>query len=86
LETAVLRTAVFSLKEEKMKCIKVWKWDDAPAEYRQLSPHGGDEDWLAFIPESMKEEWIPWMEDGRGFGCDVSEHSVKGGIIRIGVH
>jgi hypothetical protein len=67
--------------------VRVWRFRDAPQEFRELSNHGGDEDWVAFIPESMKGEWFGWMDDGTPFGsCDVSEHSVEGGIIRIGAH
>ena len=71
--------------DEKM--IKVWQFDDAPKEYRDLSTHGGDEDWIAFIPECMKDDYIGWTEEGHSFGCcSVSEHKVNGGVIRIGSH
>ena len=71
--------------EEKM--IKVWSFEDAPQEYRDLSCHGGDEDWIAFVPESMKDDYIGWMEEGTSFGCcDVEEHVIKGGVVRIGAH
>lgn len=67
--------------------IKVWRWEDAPEGYKSLSDNGGDEDWIAFIPDSIKDKWIPWMEEGSSFGCcDVSEYKVPGGIIRIGSH
>lgn len=67
--------------------IKVWRFDDAPAEFRELSPHGGDEDWLAYIPEALGDEWIGWMEPGSAFGCcEVSSHSVQGGVVKIGAH
>ncbi len=29
------------------KAVVVWRFDEAPAELRVLSRHGGDEDWLA---------------------------------------
>jgi len=73
-----------------MSFIKVWRFHEAPEKYRQLSEHGGDEDWLAFIPKDIwlsEYEWIGWMEDGTAFGCcDVSTHMVDGGVIRIGAH
>lgn len=73
--------------KEHPNTIKVWKWQDAPEEFKALSNHGGDEDWVAFVPDSMKDEYIGWMEDGTHFGCcDVSEHSVPGGVVRIGAH
>jgi hypothetical protein len=71
--------------DEKM--IKVWSFYDAPQKYRDLSGHGGDEDWLAFVPECMKENYIGWMEEGTPFGrFNVEEHIVKGGVVRIGAH
>jgi hypothetical protein len=67
--------------------IIVWPFYDAPDEYMRLSPHGGDEDWLAFIPDRLSDRWIGWMEEGSSFGCSsVSEHKVEGGIVRIGAH
>ena len=68
--------------------IMVWKFSEAPLELRKLSSHGGDEDWLAILPASMKDDWIPWMESGSSFGCcDVSEHVLEDGrVVRIGAH
>lgn len=69
------------------RAILVWRFEDAPREYRDLSAHGGDEDWVAFVPDGLKDEWIPWMDSGSSFGCcDVSEHQVDGGVVRIGAH
>ena len=73
--------------EEKAKTIQVWKWEDAPQAFRKLSQHGGDEDWVAFVPQALKDETIWWMEEGTPFGvCDVYSYPVEGGIIRIGAH
>lgn len=67
--------------------IIVWPFDDAPQSYRDLSPHGGDEDWLAFVPTALVDAWIGWMEEGTAFGCaGVTQHEVEGGVIRIGAH
>lgn len=69
------------------KTIKVWRFDDAPEEYRALSTNGGDEDWIAFVPASLAADWIGWLEEGQSFGCCcVDEHKVAGGVIRIGCH
>jgi hypothetical protein len=72
------------------KTIRVWKFYDAPEELRALSPHGGDEDWLALIPAALRREreWYGWMESGTPFGvCDVSVHELAdGGEVRIGAH
>ena len=68
------------------KAIIVWRFSEAPEEYRKLSDNGGDEDWLAFLPEDMKSDYIPWL-DGETFGCcDTSTYPVVGGVVRIGSH
>lgn len=67
--------------------IVVWRFDDAPKEYQGLSPHGGDEDWLALVPSCMSGEIIGWLEPGSMFGrCDVSQHKVEAGTVFIGAH
>lgn len=90
LDCLALRLEIFTKTEITQKsrqhqAIKVWPFYDAPEEYRKLSPHGGDEDWLAFVPDGY--DYIPWMESGTKFGvCHTSEIKVEGGIIRIGSH
>lgn len=71
-----------------MKAIQVWRWQDAPQNFRALSRHGGDEDWLALIPKELADLPIAWMDDGTPFGCcSVSSHTLKSGdIVRIGAH
>lgn len=67
-------------------CIKVWPFNQAPPEFQSLSPHGGDEDWLALIPPDMS---IPyWMDSGGSFGiCDTSIHDIADGFtVCIGAH
>lgn len=67
--------------------ISVWSFCDAPRKYQVLSDHGGDEDWVAFVPDRVKLMWIGWMQEGTAFGCcRVSEHTVEGGVVRIGAH
>lgn len=73
--------------EYPANAVIVWPFYKAPEEYRKLSPHAGDEDWVAFVPESLSGYWIGWLESGTSFGCcDVSEHKVDGGEVRIGAH
>lgn len=70
-----------------MKPILVWRFYDAPKAYQALSTHGGDEDWVGFIPDEFGEENPYWMEAGTAFGCcDVEEHKVDGGRVVIGAH
>lgn len=68
--------------------IRVWRFYDAPRALQELSPHGGDEDWLAIVPAHMADGWIPWMESGSSFGCcDVSRHPrLDGSVVLIGAH
>ena len=68
--------------------IQIWCFEDAPAKYRMLSNHGGDEDWLALIPASMVNEYFDWMDEGTSFGCArVSKHTLQNGKqVRIGAH
>lgn len=72
------------------KAIRVWAFNDAPEEFKELSPHGGDEDWIALIPPKLADRYIGWMEEGTSFGCwKVSEHAypeLPGYIVRIGAH
>ena len=67
----------------------VWRFDDAPLELRCLSDHGGDEDWLLYIPPG-NDDRPAWAEDGcySQFGCcSVSEHALSNGArVRIGAH
>lgn len=32
-----------------MDCIKIWQFDKAPLKYRELSCHGGDEDFVVVM-------------------------------------
>ena len=68
--------------------ILVWRFEDAPAEYRALSKHGGDEDWVALVPAVYADAWIGWMVEGTPFGCcEVSVHPLgNGDTVRIGAH
>ena len=67
--------------------IQLWRYGDAPKEYQDLSEHGGDEDWIAFMPDSFSYGWPLFLDEGTSFGCcSVSEHKVEGGTIRIGAH
>ena len=52
-------------KTQQGNTILVWRFHEAPGELRALSEHGGDEDWLALLPNDD----IPyWMECGTAFG------------------
>ncbi len=67
--------------------ISVWPWEYAPNYFRELSPHGGDEDWVAFVPAILEDYDIEWLRSGGPFGvCDVTEHKVADGTVYIGAH
>ena len=38
---------------EDANTIKLWLWKDAPEEYKRLSGHGGDEDYVLLIPPAV---------------------------------
>lgn len=64
--------------------IKIWKYNDAPEQYRELSS-GHYADWIAFIPSEMVLDDIPWMEPYSSFGrISVEQFTVMGGCVRIG--
>ncbi len=68
------------------RAIKIWPWDLAPAQYRALSPHGGDEDWVALTPRGMHA--VPMLHEGTPFGTRrVSKHRLPyGRAVYIGAH
>lgn len=67
------------------KTILVWEFYDAPLQYRALSQHGGDEDWLALVPKDYPHN-IPWLEHGTFGVCDITVHECEDGIVYIGAH
>ena len=78
--------AAAAARTSDAKAVVVWRFDEAPAELRRLSPHGGDEDWLAVLPPGQT---MPvWMAPGSAFGCcDVSEFELlDGSTVCIGAH
>jgi hypothetical protein len=72
-----------------MEPIKVWVFEDAPAELQALSNHGGDEDWLVLVPKDSADkidEWTGWIM--RLDTCDEpSKHVLENGdVVYIGAH
>jgi hypothetical protein len=68
-------------------CLRVWSFYDAPALLQDLSPHGGDEDWLLLVPPEYDRE-IWWAKEHGSFGCcSVTKHLLPNGWeVRIGAH
>lgn len=73
-------------REAQGCAILVWRWKEAPGELRAFSCHGGDEDWVALLPEDAEQP--AWMWSGSPFGCcNVSEDRYEDGrIVCIGAH
>jgi hypothetical protein len=68
-----------------MSAIVVWKWHDAPGELRAVSEHGGDEDWVALLPD---EDTPSWMDSGGSFAiCHLQIAPLGDGrFVAIGAH
>lgn len=62
-------------------CVQVWRWDDAPDDWKKLSTWDGDEDWVALVPvlllgvanEQPDLWWMSWSPE------NVKRY--KGGIV-----
>lgn len=71
------------VENENWPAIQVWPWHHAPARFRLLSRHGGDEDWVCLLPQGIQR---PLWADSLGV-CDVSEHPLPdGSLVLIGAH
>lgn len=67
------------------RMIKVWQFRDAPGKYQELSNNGGDEDWLAWVPEGYPHD-IPWLERGIFGVCEIAKYKILDGTVYIGCH
>lgn len=43
--------------------IKIWTFEDAPEEFRDLSDNGGDEDFIAMVPKQFNNGLLPIFLD-----------------------
>lgn len=71
-------------KDWDKKSIRIWSFKDAPEELRALSENGGDEDWIALIPDELYESgnyW--WLERCANF---IEYHPIPGFVVCIGSH
>ncbi len=70
--------------------IQIWRFEDAPKELQALSTNGGDEDWLAIVPDYLEGEYISWLEEGSPYGCccvnEYNHPTLSGYKIKIGCH
>lgn len=71
---------------EKTFVVSVWRWEDAPEDYRRLSGHGGDEDFVALVSEAMIRRGDDLFMFER-MANDVTHHPLAdGSLILIGAH
>lgn len=70
--------------------IKIWRFDEAPEEYRQMSEHGGDEDYIALVPLAYKhrDDSLVWKIEEMGLlgCCSTDRYEVDAGVVYIGAH
>jgi hypothetical protein len=71
--------------QKQYEPIVVWNFETAPAKYKELSSHGGDEDLVVFVPAGVDVRYDTWLNEGR-LGNRVSSYSVEGGIVLIAAH
>src|SRR5262245_58227768 len=73
--------SVWRKYDEDPRMIRVWRFKDAPEEYRNLSKGDGHEDWLAVTPFATL---MLWDEDA-SFGTEFQYHSLPSGVsVSIG--
>lgn len=69
--------------------ITVWRFEDAPADLRELSTHGGDEDWIALVPKAYTRRYMLFWLDRISTTLDpqIVEHpSLAEYEVWIGAH
>lgn len=66
-----------------MEPIKIWAYENAPAEYQILNS-GGDEDYIIFVPNGQE---LPWCIESALTRCgNMPSTKVDGGIIYLSSH
>ena len=71
------------------KTIRVWKFLDAPEQYRSVIEDPSDKDWLVFIPKSVEKDkdeirWWNWI--GKLDSMEPELFDVDNGTVIIGGH
>lgn len=68
------------------RAVIVWKWEDAPEEYKEWCHNNGDEDWLAFVPTHLLGHYdIPWIESS-SFAGHLVKTVIQDGLLVCGAH
>ena len=82
---------------EVAQAILLWPFHEAPEDFKRLSQSGGDEDFLAFVPDDffdsryfpsshgVQYDFLSRLKQAMGV-CNTEQHEVEGGFILIGTH
>ncbi len=62
--------------------IRIWRWEDAPEEYKELCNQAGDEDWLMYYPASCLKKYYPLALESAATGDEDSYLHGLGHIAR----
>lgn len=63
-------------------CLMIWEFGNAPQEYKDLSRHGGDEDWIMYCPAALVDGYWPWSVESAISGEETSYHNDFGHVDR----
>jgi len=69
--------------------VRVWRHGQEPSAWAGLTHLGGDEDWVAYVPERiLVTDPLSWLQEGSSFGCFAVEQRAvgDGGVLFIGAH
>lgn len=67
--------------------VLVWRFDDGPEVYKNMSNNGGDEDWIALIPPGFYSDYMPIWVDNLDTCHDPQIYEIAQGYkIVIGSH
>ncbi|MBP8183355.1 MAG: hypothetical protein KAX88_04570 [Rhodoferax sp.] len=72
-----------------VQAITVWNWADAPPDLKALSDHGGDEDWIALVPQHYaRDYYLAFLDhiDTRRTPQVTPHPSITGYEVWIGAH
>lgn len=92
--SALLRTTADALDKASAAgaplhagAIEVWPFSDAPAWALAMVDDHDDADWLVFVPDKYRDEYIGWMESPSFCSYHPNkQYEVAGGKIVVGHH
>jgi hypothetical protein len=62
--------------------ICVWRFEDAPSALKAHA-QGGDYTWLVFVPDAMRETYLPWLE-WIDYDRKPEVHQLREGVVCLG--